>query len=163
VEIRSIAADGVTAKVNGNVTKYPWTWLAPTERPRLEQVAAERKRASVEAETLDGMAVQATVAPKIFHEKWTMCRIQVFVKKPTGEFENQGLNRIPKFRWDEEGDEIWGVLDEPMPKGVDGKSLTAETIYRIGHTDDSSRDALFTRSRERALQFLKGELPAKRE
>ena len=41
-----------------------------------------------------------------------------------------------------------------MHESLERGDVVPVTLYRIGHTDDSSRDPLYTMSKEKALKFL---------
>ena len=58
------------------------------------------------------------------------------------------------FEWSFVGKSYTGVIDEPMPQSLESGNEVAVTLYRIGHTDDSNRDPLFTMIKEKALKFL---------
>ena len=58
------------------------------------------------------------------------------------------------FEWSKVGKPFTGVIDEPMPQALENGDVVVVTLYRIGHSDDSSRDPLYTMSKEKALKFL---------
>jgi hypothetical protein len=49
-----------------------------------------------------------------------------------------------------------GVIDERMPESFERGDVAPVALYRIGHTDDSSRDPLFTMNREKAIRLALG-------
>jgi hypothetical protein len=53
---------------------------------------------------------------------------------------------------------INGVIDEPTPEFYEKGSRAVVTLYRIGLTNDWDRSPLFTTNKEKAMNFLIGEI-----
>lgn len=153
VEVRSFAPDGVVIKYNGQVTKLWWNYFTPAERARLESIKKSGDAAEAQSKAIEAAAIMATFDPFIFDEKETKGWVQAFEKTPTGTFENQGLNRVPQYRWTPVGDRVFGILDEALPKSVGANQKQIMSLYPIGHSDDSSRDPRFTQNLDRAKQY----------
>jgi hypothetical protein len=46
------------------------------------------------------------------------------------------------------------VIDEPMPQGIEQGKVFPVELYRIGHSEDSSRLPRFTFLKEKAIRFI---------
>jgi hypothetical protein len=103
---------------------------------------------------LKKVEIPAVIEPYIFGPERTKIRLQQYKSVSTGEFTNEGLNRIPVKRWDPVGDIVYGVLDEPMEEGVGDGDTVVMFLYHIGHTEDVGRDRLFTRDTAKAKAYL---------
>src|SRR5207248_2850943 len=79
-------------------------------------------------------------------------RIQQYVQVQNG-YRNEGLNQVPTFKWIPIGEEFIGVIDERMPDAYEAGGAAVVTLYKIGHTNDSSRRPLFTTSQEKAVHY----------
>jgi hypothetical protein len=53
-------------------------------------------------------------------------------------------------------EQFTGVIDERMPEYLERGDVVPVALYRVGHTDDSSRDPLFTLSKEKAMKLVLG-------
>ena len=53
-------------------------------------------------------------------------------------------------------EQFTGVIDERMPESFERGDVAPVALYRIGHTDDSSRDPLFTINKEKAMKLVLG-------
>jgi hypothetical protein len=61
---------------------------------------------------------------------------------------------VPVYSWREVGDKFIGVIDEHMSERYESGNKAVVTLYKIGHTNDASRDPLFTTNKEKAVHFL---------
>jgi hypothetical protein len=61
------------------------------------------------------------------------------------------------FNWRKVGERFTGVIDQRMPDYLERDDVVPVALYRIGHTDDSSRDPLYTLDKEKALRALLGD------
>jgi hypothetical protein len=152
-KIRSVAADGVVIETAKGVTKYPWKYFAADERARLEGLQRDADAKAETERAFEAVALGAIIEPFIFHENRTIAHIQLCQKKATGEFELRGLDRSPKIDWTPVGDQFVGVIDEAMPETVKSGDAKVAMVFEIGHTDDSSRDRLFTTDVEKARTY----------
>lgn len=98
----------------------------------------------------------AVIEPFRFEEKRTVAWIQPYEQYDTGRRHNEGtsLNVVPVYSWREIGGKFIGVIDEHMSERYESGNKAVVTLYKIGHTDDTSRDPLFTTNKEKAVQFL---------
>jgi hypothetical protein len=64
------------------------------------------------------------------------------------------LNFIPVSGWRKAGDKFIGVIGERMSDSYEQGDIAVVTLYKIGHTNDSSRNPLFTTNKEKAVRFL---------
>ena len=102
---------------------------------------------------LPSATIRAVVEPFIFGDSRTTVWIRPVTEYEVGHH-NEGLNWVPTMQWYYTGEKYTGVIDEPMPRDYEKGDVAAVTLYKIGHTEDSSRDPLFTTKKEKALAYL---------
>jgi len=172
--VTRVEPDGVTVKFSGGVVKIPFAELSKELQARYHYdpeasqkfaadtaaqinannavVAANTKTKKQEenAETLlRRIRIFAIIKPFIYGEKQTTAHIQEFAqywKGPTAY----------DFDYTKVGKEFTGVIDEPMPEYFERGDTTIVTLYKMGHSDDSSRDPLFTMDKQKAMQIAMG-------
>jgi len=52
------------------------------------------------------------------------------------------------------GEQFTGVINERMPDYFERGDVAPVAFYRIGHSDDSSRDPLFMMSKDKAMNLV---------
>jgi len=117
----------------------------------------EAQQAEKSAETLlPQIKIFAIIKPFRFERERTVTWIQPYEQYDTGQRHNEGtnLNVVPVYSWREVGDKFIGVIDEHMSERYESGDKTVVTLYKIGHTNDTSRDPLFTTKKEKAVHFL---------
>ena len=120
-----------------------------TPRPHQESSATEN--------LLSQIRIFAIITPSRFGKQQTVARIQPVEQYDTERKHNENLtslNYVPVYDWRKVGDEFTGVIDEPMSERYQSGNTAVVTLYKIGHTHDSSRHPLFTSDREKAVNFL---------
>ena len=122
----------------------------PTER-----AAAERKIAKNADDMLSKAQVFARIKPSSFGNNRTTARIQQYTQVQNG-YRNEGLNRVPTFKWTPVGNAFIAVIDEQMSDAYEAGDAAVVTLYKIGHTNDSRRDPLFTTSKDKAVRYYSG-------
>jgi hypothetical protein len=136
---------------------------AKTDAERAERNAAstadyQNRQAEKQAEQqLAQIRIFAVIEPFIFHEEQTVAHIQPYERYDTGERQNESassLNYVPVYDWRKVGDKFTGVIDEHMSERYESGDEAVVTLYKIGHTNDSDRDPLFTTKKEKAVRFL---------
>ena len=95
------------------------------------------------ADTLQQVRISAVIEPFIYGREQTTAHIQEYQNYWTGP-------TAYDFEWRKVGEKFIGVIDERMPEVFERGNWAVVTLYRIGHSDDSSRDPLFTMSEEKA-------------
>jgi hypothetical protein len=119
-------------------------------------LAADHLSRQAEKQLLQ-IRIFAIITPSQFGKQQTVASIQPVEQYDTGQRHNQtvsSLNYVPVYGWRKVGDGFTGVIDESMPESYESGNTTVLTLYKIGHTHDSSRRPLFTTKKERAVQFL---------
>ncbi len=117
----------------------------------------QAQQAEKSAETLlPQIKIFAIIKPFRFERERTVTWIQPYEQYDTGQRHNEGtnLNVVPVYSWREVGDKFIGVIDEHMSERYESGDKTVVTLYKIGHTNDTSRDPLFTTKKEKAVHFL---------
>jgi hypothetical protein len=157
-----VEPDGITVKFSGGIVKIPFTELSEelkekyhynpeaaqkfaadsaAQMNRLNTVVAPKTESRKEAENnADGHVQQvmifAIIKPYIYGERQTTAYIQQYEKYWAGP-------TIYDFEWRKVGEQFTGVIDEPMPQSFETGDSAVVTLYKIGHSDDSSRYPLF--------------------
>jgi uncharacterized protein YeaO (DUF488 family) len=106
---------------------------------------------------LPQIRIFAIITPSQFGKQQTVAWIQPYEQYDTGQRHNQtvsSLNYVPVYGWRKVGDGFTGVIDESMPESYESGNTGVLTLYKIGHTHDSSRHPLFTTKKEKAALFL---------
>jgi hypothetical protein len=134
---------------------------AAAERDQQNAAAAADHQAQQTEKSAEKLLPQirifAIIKPFHFGKEQTGARIQPYEQYDTGLTHNEtgtSLNMVPTYDWRKVGDDFFGVIDEPMSDSYEGGDKAVVTLYKIGHTDDSSRDPLFTTKKEKAVGFL---------
>jgi hypothetical protein len=111
---------------------------------------------------LPQIRIFAIIKPFEFEKERTVARIQPYEQYDTGQRQNEtgsSLNYVPVSGWRKVGEEFIGVIDEHMSERYESGDTTVVTLYKIGHTNDTSRDPLFTTKKDKAMNFLTGGSP----
>ena len=107
---------------------------------------------------LPKIRIFAIIEPFRFEEERTVAWIQPYEQYDTGEEHNEGssLNWVPVYGWRQVGEKFIGVIDEHMSERYESGDTAVVALYKIGHTNDSSRHPLFTTKKDKAMNFLAG-------
>ena len=111
---------------------------------------------------LPQITIFAIIKPFRFGKERTTAWIQPYEQYDTGQKHNEtvpSLNYVPVYGWRKVGEKFIGVIDERMFERYESGDITVVTLYKIGHTNDSSRDPLFTTTKDKAMNFLAGGSP----
>jgi hypothetical protein len=172
--VSRVEPDGITVKFSGGVVKIPFTEL-PKElqekyhyNPEASQkfaaesaeqiaataaVAADTQSRKIEAGNAERFLQQVTIfaiiKPFIYGREQTTAYIQQYEKYWKGP-------TAYDFDWRKVGEQFKGVIDEPMPDYFERGDFAPVALYRIGHSDDTSRDPLYTLKREKAMKLVLG-------
>ncbi len=114
---------------------------------------AKDKLARITDQNLEALRISAFIKPFIFGAEKTTAWIEPVTRIQAGTH-NEGVNVVPTLGWARTGEKFIGVIDEPMAESFEAGDGTVTTLYKIGHTPDSSRNPLFTTSREKAFTAL---------
>jgi hypothetical protein len=172
--VTRVEPDGILLKFSGGVVKIPFTEL-PKElqekyhyNPEASQkfaaesadqiaahsaVAADTQNRKVQQGNADRflqeVRIFAIIKPYIYGQEQTHVHIQQYEKYWEGP-------TAYDFNWKKVGEQFTGVIDERMPESFERGDVAPVALYRIGHTDDSSRDPLFTINKEKAMKLVLG-------
>src|SRR5207247_15333 len=88
----------------------------------------------------NSLLVYAIVEPYTFLRNSTRARIQLCYQTQVGKH-NEGLNVVQDFAWkpNDLAKPFNAIIDEPMPQGIKKGDAIPIALYRIGHSEDSSR------------------------
>jgi len=165
--------DGLIVKFSGGVVKIPFTELSKElqEKYHYDPEAGQKFAADTAAQInahnavpqfaktrtikeeqelelrLQQIRIFAIIKPFSYGRKDTTGTIQMYEKYWKGP-------TAYDFDWREVGKTFTGVLDQPMPEYFERGDVVPVAMYKIGHTDDSARDPLFTLDREKAIKLL---------
>jgi hypothetical protein len=106
---------------------------------------------------LPQIRIFAIIEPFRFERERTVARIQPYEQYDTGQRHNESassLNYVPVYGWRKVGEEFTGVIDEHMSERYEKGDTAVVALYKIGHTNDSSRYPLFTTEKDKAMNFL---------
>ena|SRR5436190_13891864 len=124
---------------------------------RSEELSAaqDEKRLREADRRADSLLVYAIVEPHTFSRSSTRARVQLCYQSHVGTH-NEGLNVVQDFAWkpNDLAKPFNAVIDEPMPQKIKSGDTIPVALYRIGHSDDSSRLPRFTLLKEKAIQFI---------
>jgi hypothetical protein len=127
------------------------------EAARAEQFSAARDDQQIRqaAQAADNLLIHALIKPYQFSKTSTHVRLQECFRTETGRH-NDGLNVVRDYRWEpnEYVAAFNAIIDEPMPQGVEQGKVISVALYRIGHSEDSSRLPRFTFLKEKAIRFV---------
>lgn len=121
---------------------------------QVEAEKAQRESKKRAEEALPGVTIHAIIEPFVFDPAKTTAWIRIVILAPDGTHHSEGLNWIPNMTWNLTGEKYIGVIAEAMPQNYQQGDVTAVELYKIGHTQDSQRNPLFTTHREKALTVL---------
>ncbi len=166
--------DGLIVKFSGGVVKIPFPELSEELKEKYhynpegarkfsaENAAAinalnagwrdnpARNKTEQEEELLlRQIRIFAIMKPYVYGKEQTHAYIQAYEKYWQGP-------TAYDFNWRKVGERFTGVIDQPMPDYLERDDVVPVALYRIGHSDDSSRDPLYTLDKEKALRALQG-------
>ena len=172
--VTRVEPDGITVKFSGGLVKIPFAELpeelrgkyhyTPEEAQkfRAENAAAinafnagwrdspARNKTEQEEELLlREIRIFAIMKPFSYGKEQTHAYIQAYEKYWEGP-------TAYDFKWRKVGEQFTGVIDQRMPDYLERDDVVPVALYRIGHTDDSSRDPLYTLDKEKALKLVSG-------
>ena len=103
----------------------------------------------------NNLLIHALIKPYQFSKTSTHVRLQECFRTQTGRH-NEGLNVVQDYKWEpsEYVNAFNAVIDEPMPQGIEQGKVFPVELYRIGHSEDSSRLPRFTFLKEKAIRFI---------
>lgn len=164
--VTRVEPDGILVKFSGGIVKIPFTDLSSELKEKYHydsdaaqkfaaaaneqlkatnmQAAADSLRQKAEA-LLPQITFVAIVDPKEYGKWGTDADVQ-----PCALGEGGG--------WVKVGNKFRGYIDERMPDGYEQGSKPVMTLYRIGHTNDTYRGSLLTMDKEKAINFLIGQV-----
>ena len=171
--VRRVEPDGITVKFSAGIVKIPFTELPKdlqdkyNYNPEAAQKFAADTAAQINAHNavpqfaktrtikeeqelelrLQQIRIFAIIKPFSYGRKDTTGTIQMYEKYWKGPTAHD-------FGWREVGETFTGVLDQAMPEYLERGDVVPVAMYKIGHTDDSGRDPLFTLDREKAIKLL---------
>jgi hypothetical protein len=173
--VTRVEPDGITVKFSRGLVKIPFTEISGELKekyhynPEAAQKFAADSVAQINAQNAHN-AVPTAKTRTIKEEQELELRLQhirIFaIMKPSsyGRQDTSGTMQIYEkywkgptaydFDWREVGKPFTGVLDQAMPEYFERGDVTPVIMYKIGHTDDRSRDPLFTMDREKAIRLL---------
>jgi hypothetical protein len=164
--VTRVEPDGIIVKFSGGLVKIPFTELSeelrqeyhynPQEAQKFAADTAARinatnaianaKQEHQDAEKLlQQVMIFAIIKPYIYGKERTTAHIQEYADHGHSFYDHD---------WRKVGGEFTGVIDEPMPQYYESGDTLPVALYKIGHTDDSSRDPLFTTNKNKAMQLL---------
>jgi hypothetical protein len=170
--VTRVESDGITVKFSRGLVKIPFTELSKElqEKYHYDPEAAQKFATDTAAQINAHNAVPFARARTIKEEQELELRLQqirIFaIIKPFsyGRKDTSGTIQMYEkywkgptaydFDWREVGKTFTGVLDQPMPEYFERDDVVPVVMYKIGHTDDSGRDPLFTLDREKAIKLL---------
>ena len=172
--VSRVEPDGIVVKFDGGIVKIPFTQLPKElqEKYHYNSEAAQKfaadsaaqinahnavvaakwatgKEQQNEDRLLQQITIFAIIKPYVYGQQQTHAHIQQYEKYWKGP-------TAYDFDWRKVGEQFTGVIDERMPDYYESGDVLPVAIYRIGHTDNSSRDPLFTTDQKKALNFLMG-------
>jgi hypothetical protein len=172
--VSRVEPDGITVKFSGGLVKIPFTELSKElqERYHCDPEAAQKSAADSAAQInahnavvgaiqnakkkeenadrlLQQVMIFAIIKPFHYGREETTVSIREYQKYWVGP-------TAYDFEWKEVGKEFTGVIDEPMPQYYEHGDVIPIALYRMGHSNDSSRYPLFTMHKEKALNLVLG-------
>jgi len=170
--VSRVEPDGLMVKFSGGLVKIPFADL-PKELqqqyhydPEASQKYAADTAAQINAQTavkavtthakkqdenavksLQSVLIFAIIKPFHYGKNETVVYLQQFEKYWVGP-------TAYDFAWREVGKQFTATLDEPMPEYFEEGDVIPVALYRIGHSNDSSRHPLYTMSKDKAMQVL---------
>jgi hypothetical protein len=170
--VQRVEPDGLMVKFSGGLIKIPFTELAQELKEKYHYNPEEAQRFGAEtAATISAFnSASHVTAPTNKQEEGRLGSISIFaIIKPISygrDYTSATIQEYAQywqgptaydFNWKKVGESFTGVIDERMPENYERGSMAVLTLYRIGHTNDSTRAPLFTTSEEKAMNFLTGE------
>ena len=172
--VSRVEPDGIIVKFSGGLVKISFTELSEELKEKYHYNPEEARKFSAE----NAAAINAFNAGwhpnparnKTEQEEELLLRqIRIFaIMKPYNYGKEQTHAYIQAyekywegptaydFNWRKVGERFTGVIDQRMPDYLERDDVVPVALYRIGHTDDSSRDPLYTLDKEKALRALQG-------
>jgi len=170
--VTRVEPDGITVKFSGGLVKIPFTELPEELKGKYHYNPEEARKFSAESAAainalnagwrgnpgrnkteqeeellLRQIRIFAIMKPYIFGKEDTHVYIQAYEKYWQGPTAHD-------FNWRKVGERFTARIDERMPDYLERDDVVPVALYRIGHTDDSSRDPLYTLDKEKALRSL---------
>jgi hypothetical protein len=172
--VSRVEPDGIMIKFSGGLVKIPFTVLSEELKEKYHYNPEEARKFSAENAAainalnagwrdnparnkteqeeellLRQIRIFAIMKPYIYGKEQTHTYIQAYEKYWEGP-------TAYDFNWRKVGERFTGVIDQRMPDYLERDDVVPVALYRIGHTDDSSRDPLYTLDKEKALRALQG-------
>jgi hypothetical protein len=131
-----------------------WQNLAAGEREKIMRVAEREEAQRQLLRKLDELAIAAVIEPFTFRKESTSAWVQQYknVVDPlyTGDRNAPGAPTILV----EDGSRVFSDIDEALPSNFGSGDKIHVKLWRIGFTDDSSRNPLFTRNPDHAAVYF---------
>jgi hypothetical protein len=172
--VTRVEPDGITVKFSGGLVKIPFTELPKDLQdkyhynPKAAQKFAADSAAQINADNastrvdttskkveenpyrlLQSVMIFAIIKPFHYGREDTTVSIQEYQKFWVGP-------TAYDFEWKQVGKEFTAVIDEPMPQYYENGDVIPVALYRIGHSNDSSRYPLYTMHKEKAMELVLG-------
>ena len=172
--VSRVEPDGIMIKFSGGLVKIPFTDLSEELKQKYRYNPEEAQKfaadnsaqinalnASTRVDTtskkveenpdrlLQSVMIFAIIKPSHYGRQDTTVSIQEYQKSWVGP-------TAYDFEWKGVGKQFTAAIDEPMPQYYEHGDVIPVALYRIGHTNDSSRYPLYTMHKERAMQLLLG-------
>jgi hypothetical protein len=164
--VSRVEPDGIMVKFSGGLVKIPFTDLSEELKQRYHYNSEEARKFAADnaahinannaiagaKQNADSLLQQVTifaiVEPSKYGKERTTAHIQEYAKSGHSFYNSE---------WKKVGEGFTGVIDEPMPQYYARGDVIPVALYRIGHTDDSSRYPLFTMDKDKAMRLAVGE------
>jgi len=164
--VTRVEPDGIMVKFSGGLVKIPFKDLSEELQQKYHYNSEEAQKFAADTaarinatnaianakqehqdteKLLQQVMIFAIIKPFHYGKERTTAYIQEYAKYGHSFYNSE---------WRKVGKEFTGVIDEPMPQYYEADDVLPVALYKIGHTDDSSRDPLFTTDKNKAMQFL---------
>ena len=164
--VTRVEPDGIMVKFSGGLVKIPFKDLSDELKQKYHYNSEEAQKFAADtaarinatnaianakqehqdaAKLLQQVMIFAIIKPYIYGKERTTAHIQEYADHGHSFYDHD---------WRKVGGEFTGVIDEPMPQYYESGDTLPVALYKIGHTDDSSRDPLFTTNTNKAMQLL---------
>jgi len=166
--VTRVEPDGIMVRFSGGLVKIPFKDLSEELQQKYHYNSEEaQKFAADTAAQLNATNAIANAKQEHQDTEKLLQQVMIFaIIKPFHygkERTTASIQEYAKFghtfydgQWKKVGEQFTGVIDEPMPQYYESGDTLPVALYKIGHTDDSSRDALYTLDKEKALRALQG-------
>jgi hypothetical protein len=173
--VSRVEPDGLMVKFSGGLVKIPFTDLSKELQQlyHYDPEASQKYAADVAAQTnahntvaavptnakkqdeiadrsLQSVMIFAVIKPFHYGKNQTVVHLQQYEKYWAGP-------TAYDFAWKKVGKQFTATLDEPMPEYYEEGDVIPVALYRIGHSNDSSRHPLFTTDKEKAMRRILGD------